>query len=299
MTWSPTLTVIVASTATLRRMPACVQTLLQCRDSERVEVILAYAADNDQNFPAYMADQDVLFLPMKPEITLPQLLAQAIAAARGEIVAITDATCAIDSRWVSAVLAAHENSHPIVGGAVEPGELASLVDWAGYFCDYGAFMYPLCSDVVPHVPGINISMKRWALDKGRAFVEGKFWKAFWCKELKGEGYRLRMDPSMLVYYRRSFSLWSLLRARFDHGRCFAGMRLAQFTPWQRWLYVLASPLLPWVFCFRFLRTLLPKRRHVCYLVFSFPVIALAMVAWALGEFCGYVAGSGTSCERIR
>ena len=149
------------------------------------------------------------------------------------------------------------------------------MDWAGYFCDYGAFMFPLAPTVIRHVPGINISMKRWALGMGREFVEGEFWKAYWCQQLKTRGYDLRIEPSMLVFYRRRFSFWPFLRARFDHGRCFAGMRSERFTLWQRVLYLLGSPLLPILFAVRFLKALVPKRRHVRYLILSFPIVLLA------------------------
>jgi len=160
------------------------------------------------------------------------------------------------------------------------------------------FMFPLTPGVVRHVPGINISMKRWALSEGRDFVEREFWKAYWCRHLQAKGFLLHIEPAMLVFYRRSFSFWPFLRLRFHHGRCFAGMRRAQLTRWQGFMYVLGSPLLPILFCVRFFRALLPKRRYKRQLVLSFPIAALAMVGWALGEFCGYLSGPRASCHHV-
>jgi len=299
VTTAPDLSVIVASTAPLRDLPACVQTLVQCRRSRQIEIIMAYAADHDLPDATIAAHTDVTFIRLPKGATLPRLLATAINRAGGEILAVTDATCTVDANWISAILAAHAASHPVIGGAVEPDGLGTLVDWAGYFCDYGAFMFPLSPGVVRHVPGINISMKRWALLKGNEFVEGEFWKAYWCQRLKAEGFSLRIEPSMLVFYRRSFSFWPFLRVRFHHGRCFPGMRVTQLTPGQRFVYVMGSPLLPILFCFRFLKAVLRKRRHVRHLVFSFPIVCISMVSWAVGEFCGYLWGPGTSCRHVR
>ncbi len=296
---APALSVIVASPGPLRDIPESVHTLLESRGSREVEIILAYAADRELPFVTPALGSGVSLIRLPEGTALPQLLGAAIARAQGEILAISDAHCAVDRNWISATLAAHAAPHPVIGGAVEPDGLGTLVDWAGYFCDYGAFMSPLAPGVVRHVPGINLSMKRWALGMGREFVEGEFWKAFWCQQLKTKGYDLHIEPSMLVFYRRSFSFRPFLRLRFDHGRCFAGMRARRFNLWQRLLYLLGSPLLPLVFAVRFFQALVPKRRHVRYLIVSFPIVMLAMISWGLGEFCGYLLGEGTSCSRVR
>ena len=296
---TPSLSVIVASTASLCGIPACVQSLRQSRGSRQVEIILVYAANRELPEASACAWTDVRFIRLLEGAALPELLASAISRASGEILAITDATCAIDVNWISATLAAHAASHPVIGGAVEPDRLGTLVDWAGYFGDYGAFMLPLNPGIVRHVPGINISIKRWALAKGREFVEGEFWKAYWCQQLKANGFFLRIEPSMLVFYRRSFSFWGFLAMRFHHGRCFAGMRRSQLNRLQLIMYLLGSPLLPILFLLRFVRTMLPKRRHVRQLVLSFPIVVLGMLGWSFGEFCGYFSGTGASCRHVR
>lgn len=295
----PALSAIIAATAPLREIPGCVESLIRAGDSRQVEIILAYAAARELPRAIVAAHPAVIFIHLPEEAILSEVLGTAIARARGEIIAITDATCAIDASWISATLDAHGAGHPVIGGAVEPDGLRTLVDWAGYFIDYGAFMLPLNPGVMRHVPGINISLKRWALATGKQYVAGEFWKAYWCQQLKTKGYQLHVEPSMLVFYRRRVSFSAFLRARFDHGRCFAGMRIGQLSRSGRLVYLLGAPLLPFVFSVRFLRLLLPKRRHLGYLVMSFPIVFLGMISWGVGEFCGYLAGAGTSCRRVR
>ena len=219
--------------------------------------------------------------------------------ARGEIVAITDMHCMVDERWVAAILTAQSASSPVVGGVVEPGRLRTLVDWAAYFYDYGRFMLPLPAGVSRLVPGINISLKRSALARGRTFVEPEFWKSYWCRQLQTEGSTLVVDPAIIVFYHRSFRFRPFLVRWFHQGRCFAGMRLTQFSSRQRLFHAVGSVALPLVFCWRIIRDVLPKRRYRGKLCLSLPIIVCAAISWALGECVGYCVGAGTSCRHVR
>jgi hypothetical protein len=296
---APRLSVIIASTLPAQEVPTCLAAVVpHCRDP-RVEIILTYAAERDLPPTMVAGSAGIVFLRLPQTASLPQLLGAALTRAQGEIIAITDATCALDEHWVPAILQAHTAPHPVIGGVVEPAGLCSLVDWAAYFYDYGRFMWPLAAGVARLVPGINISLKRWALATGSEFVQGEFWKGQWCWHLQAAGISLYLEPDIVVFYRKSFTFWSFLCRWFQHGQCFAGMRLAQLSGMERFLYLVGSPLLPVVFCWRFLKDVLPKRRHVRQLVLSFPLIVLAMLSWALGEFVGYLSGPGVSCQQVR
>jgi len=296
---TPRLSVIITSTAPLHDVPPCLLTVRQQSHGRQVQIIVAYSADHASLEAKAAGYADVIFLRLPQEANLPQLLGAAIARATGAIIAITDATCAVDGQWVEAILSAHRASHPIIGGAVEPDGLRTLVDWTAYFYDYGRFMLPLPSGVATYVPGINFSLKREALRNGCEFVEGEFWKAYWCRRLQAAGVSLQVEPTIVVFYRRAYSLPSLLRQRFHHGRCFAGMRLAQLPRVWHVLYLLGSPMLPILLCARIVRDVLPKRRRLGLFLRCFPLLLLDTGSWALGEFCGYLAGPGTSCRYVR
>lgn len=296
---APRLSVIITSSTTPRDIPRCLDSLVeQCRDGQ-VEVILGYASDGEPLSPMPAGYPNVTVIRLPQPASLPRLLGAAIGQANGDVIAITDATCALDRRWVSSILEEHAGPHPVIGGAVEPEGLRSLVDWAAYFCDYAQFMLPLTKGPVGEVPGNNISMKRWALTRGREHVDGEFWKTYWCRRLQAEGLPLYAAPSILVHCRKSYRLWQYLVHRFRGGRCFAGMRVPGPAPTARMLYLAGSPALPFLFCVRLARRVLPKRRHGRELVLACPIIVLAMLAWALGEFCGYLRGPGTSCGHVR
>ena len=293
------LSVIIFSTTPLREVPACLATLgAQQRDGEP-EIIVVYGADTETPDGVSRGYPGATFVRLENGTSIARLLGEALRRTRGEIVALTEATCEVDKGWLAAVEKTHRAPDPVIGGAVEPEGLRTALDWAAFFAEYGHFMLPLAEGVAPPVPGINLSVKRPALERGREFVEGEFWKAFWCRRLQAEGTTLWLSPLPVVYYRKSFDLRPFLVRRFHHGRCFAGMRLRELSPWQRALYVAGSPLLPLLFCARIVTSVAPKRRYWSQLVRAFPHVVLATVSWALGELCGYLLGPGTSCREVR
>lgn len=262
-----------------------------------VEVIVAER--KDRPLAGGHDDRRVTVVSLPEAASLPRLLGAAIEQAAGDVVAILDAGCHVAEGWVQAVIAAHAASHPVIGGAVEPEGLRTRADWAAYFLDYARFMRPLAPGVARLVPGINISMKRWTLGVGTQYVEGEFWKAYWCRHLEAQGWSLRLEPSMVVRYRRRSRLWPLLRQRFHHGRCFAGMRLAEIRGARRLAYALGTPLLPALLLARLLLAVVPRRRRLGQLVLCLPLLGLATAAWSAGELLGYVGGAGASCDHVR
>lgn len=296
---SPALSVIITSVRALDRVPAWVGELMKQNRDRPVEIILA-GSHSDESLKVMAADHpEVVFIPFPPMTPLPRLLGAAVSRSTGEIITITDMTCEIDRNWISEVMKAHENPSPVIGGAVEPKGLRGLVEWTAYFCDYGQFMLPLKEGIVNEVPGNNLSFKRGAIARGRKFLEGEFWKTYWCRQIQAEGFNLYSVPTIVVFYRRSFQLGGYLVHRFHNGRCFAGMRIPQLSRILRILYLIGSPLLPILICVRIFRAVIPKGRYLGRFFACVPIIIFAALGWALGEFVGYLSGTGTSCRYVR
>lgn len=301
MSNGPTLSVIIASTDPLRGVPPSLESVVRQRDDHDLEIVLALSSDT--GFPDEIARRypDVELLGLPGTTRLPRLLGIAIGRARGTIIALTDVTSVVDERWVEEIVKAHAAPYPVIGGAVEPNGLKRLVDWAAYFCEYAQFMRPAAEGATTEVPGNNLSFKRSALaiEAARTFTDQEFWKTYWCRRLQAAGLRLYSVPSIVVYYRKSFRLGPFLVRRFHHGRCFAGMRLAQLSPVSRACYITAAPCLPILFTARILKVVLGKQRHLTEFALSFPISCLAILAWSLGEWVGYILGPGTSCDHVR
>jgi hypothetical protein len=296
---SPRLSVIVASMRPGDDLPLALRDFAHGGQTSEVEVIFAERVSDAAPRECSVIADGVVRIRVPDAATLPQLLGMALEHARGEIIAMTDTRCEVDDRWAAALLRAHENAHPAIGGAVEPGALRTLVDWAAYLTDYNQFMLPLNEGRAAELPGNNISIKRWALAHGREFTNGEFWKTYWCRQLQADGLELHLTPEVVVHYHCAYDFWPFLVRRFHHGRCFAGMRLRQLRGLRRLAYLAGAPALPFLLLARTVRAVLPKRRCIGKLTLAMPIIYLAMVSWAMGELAGYLSGPGESCQYVR
>lgn len=239
----------------------------------------------------------VRFLRFSAETGTAALSAAGIAESSGEIIALTDSCCVVDRNWIGATFKAHQSpSKVVVGGAVEAFEKLKSQDWAAYFFDYGQFMLPLEAGTADVLPGNNISFKRSALTVGREYVEPEFWKTFWCRKLRAAGVELFCEPSIVVRQSRSFRFPSFLFQRFHQGRCFAGMRIEELSLVRRAIYLGGAVFLPFIIFYRKLTAVFAKKRLLKELLISMPFVVLIVIAWSLGEACGYFAGTGKSRE---
>ncbi len=292
------LSIVVVSIYSQRSLRRCLDSILACENQDGIEVIVANSSSDTSLSYLAVKYPSVRFIQFSENTGIPDLSAGGIAQTSGEIIALTDSSCLVDVGWITSILKAHQSQSAVVGGTVEIHGLTKAVDWAAYFCEYGEFMYPLRTGSVDALPGNNISFKRSALLIGNEYVKNKFWKTFWCQRLRAEGIELISEPSIMVYYTKNFRLISFLTRRFHHGRCFAGMRAIKFTFIKRIIYLGGSVFLPFIFLYRVTFTIVGKKRRLKELLLSFPLIVLAIIFWSLGETCGFLAGTGKSCEYI-
>ncbi len=290
------LSVVVASLHAPTDLQNCLESILAEKPDE-IEIIVAdcclkeKTAEWKRKFPA------IEFVEF-PEKTSPEkLLGAGIARASGEIIAITNSSCVVASDWISAILRAHEAEKSLViGGAVEMSGRENLTTWAAYFCDYAEFMPPAPRGIAAVVPGNNLSIKRWALEKDSDLTAPEFWKTLWCQKLQSAGIELFSEPEISVRWNKTYKLIPLLVRRFYQGRCFAGRRFAGENFSKRAFYSVGSVFLPVVFLFRIAAPILQRKRFVGKFLSSLPIIVLAVIFWSVGEMFGFLAGTGTSCK---
>jgi hypothetical protein len=295
---SPRLSVIVACSHSHGDLDSVFSALRNQEGGALFEIIVADGSGDNAVDHAKLEAEGAVMLRFPQGTPLPTLWGAGIRQSQGALLAVTDDCSIPDRRWIASLLTAHESLDLVVGGAVDPSPERSLVDWAAYFCEYGQFMLPLLGGNVSELPGNNIAFKRAALSRGTEFIEHGFWKTYWCRTLQQEGVPLRFVPDMVVYDRKSYRLLPFLIRRYYHGRCFAGMRIAQVSLVTRVLYALGTPLLPVLFMQRIAGLIVPKRRYLRQFILSLPILILAVLCWSWGEFCGYFAGPGRSCEYV-
>ena len=231
-------------------------------------------------------------------LTLPQLRGRGIVLTHGDVIAILDPFSVADVDWAKELIAAHQaRANLVIGGVVDLYDAPhqDLLTWAKYINEYGMFMPPMNEGEIEILPGSNVSYKRRALfadDKPR-FTE--FWKTFvnWDAETS-----LWLAPRMRASLRKPIPFRDFLRTRFDHGRCFAGMRVANESQGKKILRAVTSPVLPAIFLWRWGKRYWSKKRYRAKFLLTAPLQLLLFGNWAFGEFVGYVAGTGDSCRKL-
>jgi len=262
---------------------------------ERSEIVVADSS-RDETPEIVRTFSGVRLLHFDEPLTLPELRGRGIALTRGQIIAIVDPFAIVAPDWRAAVLAAHERCpHPVIGGAVDLHEPArrSLIAWALYVNEYGMFMPPVNGGAATIVPGCNVSYKRGALFDGETPRYPVFWKTFVNWELEAAGSPLWLAPEILVRLWKPIPFGSFLSSRFDHGRCFAGMRGSRWSLSRRWFRAGTAVALPLLLLWRSSGVYWAKGRHRGQLVATLPLQAMLFGVWALGE-----AGTGRSCRRL-
>jgi GT2 family glycosyltransferase len=222
-----------------------------------------------------------------------------IRAARGPIIAMTDADCRVGPSWLENIIRAHEGSYPVVGGAIACGNPESYVGWGAYFTEFSTWQPAGPARFTADMAGANVSYRKEVFQTHGSFIEGTY-----CSDtefhwrLAGEGHRIRFDPSIVVYHRNIDRLGRFLRHEFFHGRSFAVVRCQAkaFSFARRAVYALLSPLI-------FLKLLtcnavksIPFGPYPASYLKALPVTTLGILCWTAGEAAGYVRGSGTREE---
>jgi glycosyltransferase involved in cell wall biosynthesis len=278
----------------------CLDTL-QSQIQGNAEIIVADSSTDGtdriirEQFPA------VRLLHFAEPLNLPQLRGKGIEIAKGNIIAIIDPYSIVDPRWLDELIEVHKKrSNLIIGGVVDlfAAEQQNLLAWAIYINEYGMFMNPVEAGEMEILPGSNISYKRSVLFAGDAPKQTEFWKTFVNWDIEQAGSGLWQSPDFLVSLNKPIAFGDFFWSRFEHGRCFAGMRAQKLSVGERILRALTAPLLPGVFLWRWGKRYWRKDRYRSKFLLTLPLQVLLFGNWALGEFVGYLFGAGQSCRRL-
>lgn len=222
--------------------------------------------------------------------------AQGVHEARGALVAITEDHCVPDASWCAAIRAAHDAPHAAIGGAVDKQEPDGIMGWALYLSDYGRYMSPVSEGPAAYLTDCNVSYKREALQAIAPVWRDAFHETAVNWALASRGETLWLTPTIRVLQKRSRSLGAALRERYEHGRIFAGTRVADVSLGRRASLAAMTPALPAVICQRAMRHGVRGGRTLAAAA-ALPAILATGIAWSLGELVGYVTGRGPGEER--
>jgi glycosyltransferase involved in cell wall biosynthesis len=294
------LSVVIASCNASSTIASCLEALEEQHERERLEVIVADSSSDGTDEIVRQRFPWVRLLHFDTPLSIARLRGRGLLQARSEIVAVIDPYSIVQENWLPELLRVHrERPNPVIGGSVELDEAdrQNLTAWTLFISEYGMFMPPVKAGPASNLPGSNISYKRSVLKDEERFGREGFWKTFVNRELASQE-PLWLEPSVAVRLRKPIPFWSFLRTRYDHGRCFAGMRVADKRWPERLLRAVSTPLVPAVLWLRWLAAYWPKGRYRFQFVATTPGQWLLFAAWAWGELWGYLFGRGGTCDRL-
>jgi glycosyltransferase involved in cell wall biosynthesis len=294
----PQLSVIIASVNGAYYLDTCLAALSRQRGNIQAEIIVADCCGSITQELVARKYPHVQLLSFPQRLTIPELRAIGIAQSTGELVTITEDHCVPPDDWLERIIAAHRVPFVAIGGAVENAATERLVDWAVFLCEYYRHVCPVPAGVTRDIPGPNVTYKREALAHLKDLLAEGRWESFLHARLEERGFELYSDPSIVIYHRKFFGLGEFISQRYHYGRSFAGMRVEGAAMWRRAMLALSSPLLPPLLIGRIASHLFRRRRHRLIFVQAFPLLALFMLSWTIGELIGYVAGPGDSLIKV-
>ncbi len=300
---APALSVVVVSfNRTLHLLEQCLQALASQHIADGVEIIVVRnrkRCDDDRTDGLSREFSCVTWLEAT-DGTIPHMRRLGIANSHGRLVALIEDDCVVDHSWAGAVLRAHAGPHVAVGGAVEPGDFRTALDWAAYFCDYATFMLPFRRENTWVLAGNNVSYKRDVVPELLALtVHDGLQEAFLHRAWHEGGKPMQADPTIIVRNQHRWTLADVLAVPFFHGRAFGGRRAREWPVEQRALFALGAAVLPLMHLVRISRRVLGRGRFAGPLVRALPWIGLFGASWAAGECVGYAAGPGDSLRHWR
>lgn len=229
-----------------------------------------------------------------------QLRARAYALAQGEVVAITEDHVLVPLDWAERHVAAHL-AHPeamAIGGSVENAAIGSAMDWASFLIVQSAVMAPIRSGPARHLSGaVNVSYKRTALASMDDFEGMGAMDGLHQRKLLAAGAALRNDDSIRVSHDQSLGFRGTTAIHYHAGRTMSGFRRRQMTVVDL-LRIVGAPVVPVA---RYVRLVVihARRGSGALVARCTPAILWLLLAQAVGQFVGYLAGPGDSPHKVQ
>lgn len=293
---TPTLSVVVVSLNRANLLDRCLAALVSQPGAKQIEIHVISKRPCPDVPPDGGHASRINWHQVAATITIPEMRTLGIERSTAGLLALLEDDCLVGPQWLQSVLAAHQSGYPAIGGAIEPGDFSSGLDWGVFYCEYARFLAPF-SGTVKALPGNNVSYKRKAIDP--TLTGQGFYEVFIHEKLQTSGNGLFAESGMVVKNVNSWRFKDCSVSPFHHGRAYAGQRLGPKFSARRLIYGLLAVLLPIVKTFRTLREIQSRKRKDLPLFKALLWIIVFQSCWSMGELMGYLAGPGDSIEKWR
>jgi len=315
----PQLSIVIVQTKASALGP-CLRALASQRNAPDFEVLLPVAANGGDAFQAQIREQwaasfaDLRFpdldalAPVSPHARGSEARATTpdserhliydrqrcagLAAARADIIALTEDNTEASADWCAQILAQHaERENAAIGGAIDASADADALAYAVYLSDFARYQSPLPETTSPYLSDVNVSYKAAAIARVRHVWSPSFHETGVHAALVEQGERLWASPKIRVTHsRQGLRFGEALRERFAWGRLYAAKRIGELSALHRWGLAFAMPLLPPLLLSRAIATTWTRSRERGRLLRSLPFLGALLVSWSCGEAVGIWTG---------
>jgi hypothetical protein len=209
-------------------------------------------------------------------------------AAKGQIVALIEDYGRPAHDWSQKIIEAHRENFPAIGGAIE-NEIDRSLNWAVYYCDFGRYQNPIIDGPSNIASDANISYKASALVAIRSQWQETYRERVVNGALINGGHQISLSPEIILFQHRSdLRFKPALQERFVWGSSYAAIRRKHLSLAKRLLYIVVSPVLPFLIVPRMTAIAIRKRRDLRPFIKALPAIFALTMSWSFGELVGYI-----------
>ena len=236
------------------------------------------------------------FVSAEEDSTIPRLRALGMAAATGDIVAVTEDHCVADPNWVAELTSHQRRGTDVIGGSMGNAQQDRAVDWAVYFSEYGFFAANAPNDPdAPLLTGANVAYSRRVLGRVIELAGDGEWEDVVHARLAAAGNSLWFQPTAAINQNQNYRFWAFCRDRYEHGHDYARRRLVDLRTARRWILLVGAAVLPFLLTFRVSQAV--GRAHRGPFLRALPITFAFLTAWSVGEAVGYLRGPLTIMEQ--
>lgn len=240
----------------------------------------------------------VRILSVPRETPIPQMRARAFGEATASLVAVIEDHVVVPPGWARRAIDA-ASMGAVVAGPVENLATHTLADRAAFLCEYSHCLPPGPSGESTWLPGNNTVYPASLLLPHIGLAAAGAWENEIHDAIRRAGARLVFVPELVAGHDMPSGFRGYLGQRYLYARSYAGNRVRGAGPVRRVAYAVATIALPAVLLIRIARNVLRSPAYRNTLPSAVPFLSLFVVAWAVGEIMGYLAGAGDALAKVR
>lgn len=291
----PVLSVIVVSFNATGLLEQCVAALVSQSDAAQIEICIISKQQQRDLGTGDGQHPQIHWQQVADSETIPSMRRIGIEQSTADLTALIEDDCIVGPQWLQAILSAHQQgSHPVVGGAIEPGRYKRGLDWGIFYCEFGRFLEPF-SGTVTALPGNNVCYAANILDP--RWIRSGLYEVFVHQKIQNAGSKLIAASGMQVTNINAWRFADCSINPFHHGRAYAGQRFGDRFSGRCLIYGLLAIVLPVVKSYRTIREIRSRKRTDLPLIRALPWILVFQTCWSVGEIAGYLTGPGSSLKK--